>query len=197
MPRSVAGCARRSRSCGTRRRSGRLRQARSTRFAAHWQSSTNRSSWSRRASTGRWTGRGQRRRRQRRQRWTASGQGVPALGIVDRRRSRRQPERDRGDDARRDGHPGRSRPARLRAGLSPPRTDDHHSALARATSSKRGSRPTMPSCPKPRATSTAATRTSHSEGASAASPSGCAELGSDSRPEPTRRRASWWRSSTR
>ena len=61
---------------------------------------------------------------------TTAGQGVPALGIVDQWRSRREPECDRSDDTRGDGHPGRSRVARLRAGLSPAGADHHGPPLA-------------------------------------------------------------------
>ena len=97
----------------------RSRRSRSTRSARRWPCSTRRCSRSCRGCTGRPTRRSTPPRGRRDVRTgdaAAAGAGVPALGLVDRRRPRRQPVRHRRDDRADRAHPGRPRPARLRGG---------------------------------------------------------------------------------
>ena len=61
---------------------------------------------------------------------SAAHRAVPALGVVGRRRPRRQPQRHRRHHARGDAHPGRPRAARLR-GRGPPADADRRGDRAR------------------------------------------------------------------
>ena len=62
----------------------------------------------------------------------AAGRAVPALGQLDRRRSRRQPGRHRRHQRAHDAHPGRARPPRLRGGRDPAHADGRRGLVARA-----------------------------------------------------------------
>ena len=145
-PTSGAACARRSACCGGPPISARRPRPRSTRSGRRWPTSTRRCSRRPSSCTARSTGRSTARSRPsgdgpsaragrlaatdptapdaRADRDPAAARpGVPALGQLDRRRPRRQPDRDRRDDRPRPPDPRRPRHPRLRGGGDPADAD--------------------------------------------------------------------------